>query len=585
MAYSGGASEFGVRPVALGRRGMVASANPLATQAGLRTLASGGNAADAAIATAVAITVVEPYFSGLGGIGLSVVSLPNGETRALNFMGRSPQAVRLEMFTPETQDLGVLAPMVPGNVAGWARLHGEYGSLPLAQVIEPAIELAERGVPVTVFDHVRTTEELERLTPFPDAARIYLNNGRPYTPGEVLRQPGLAATLRVIAAEGWMSFYQGHLAQTIGAYFAEHKGLITADDLRTYPDTLRWEPPVTARYRGYEVRTTPPPSSAVQILQTLRIVEGFDLADMDPLGPDFIACVAEAIRLARMDASAHVADPARVDVPLAWMLSDERIAELRAEVVDRTGAVRARAAVSRGARRAAAVRARQGRIRRARKSPERSTTHLAAADASGLAINITQTLGSSYGSGVVVGDTGIAMNNAHHWCTLIPGDAKAIFPGGRRESPSSPVHTFKARGAAPAPMSSFGIDPLSPTHAVRDGRLAFMIGTPGSYGIPQTTAQMIIGLVDFERNIQDAIAAPRFRWKDDVGDPLPPKDLLVEGRFSPEVRKALAARGYRVEVLEDWSMRVGGAQGILFREDGWMMGGADPRRNGYAMGW
>ncbi len=126
---------------------------------------------------------------------------------------------------------------------------------------------------------------------------------------------------------------------------------------------------------------------------------------------------------------------------------------------------------------------------------------------------------------------------------------------------------------------------MSPTHTLRDGRLAFMIGTPGSYGIPQTMAQMIIGLIDFKRNIQDAIAAPRFRWKDDVGDPMPPKELLLESRFSPEVRKALAARGYRLEMLEDWSMRVGGGQGIVFREDGWMMGGADPRRNGYAMGW
>jgi gamma-glutamyltranspeptidase / glutathione hydrolase len=582
MAYAGGASEFGVRPAALGRRGMVASANPLATQAGLRMLAAGGNAVDAAIAAAVAITVVEPYFSGVGGVGIAVVSLPSGETRTLNFMGRSPRAARPEAFTPKTQDLGPLAPMVPGSVAGWARLHGEYGSLPLAQVLEPAIELAERGIPVTIFDHVRTVQEIERLTPFPDAARTYLAHGRPYGPGEVLRQPGLAATLRTIAADGWMSFYHGRIALTISAYFAEHEGMITADDLRSYPDTLRWEPPVTARYREYEIRTTPPPSSAVQVLQTLRIAEAFDLKGLDPLGPDYIALVAEAIRLARMDASAHVADPALVDVPLAWMVSDERITELRAEAVRRTRAVRAGAARASGS---AAPRARPGRIRRARRSPERSTTHLAAADASGLAINITQTLGSSYGSGVVVGDTGIAMNNGHYWCTLIPGDPRAISPGGRRESPSSPVHTFGLHGTPTASRHSFGIDPLSPTHTMRAGRLAFMIGTPGSYGIPQTTAQMIIGLVDFGRNIQDAIAAPRFRWKDDVGDPLPPKELLLEARFPAAVCKALADRGYQLEMLEDWSMRVGGAQGILFREDGWMMGGADPRRNGYAMGW
>lgn len=582
MAYAGGASEFGVRPAALGRHGMIASANPLATQAGLRMLAAGGNAVDAVIATAVAITVVEPYFSGLGGIGLAVLSRAQGETRTLNFMGRSPRAAHPDLFTVATQDLGPRAPMVPGNVAGWARLHEEYGSLPLGRLLEPAIELAERGVPVTIFDNVRTATSLERVTPFPDAARTYLKNGRAYEPGELLRQPGLAATLRTIAAEGWMSFYSGQIGETISAYLAEHGGLITRDDLRTYPASLRWEAPLVAKYRGYEIRTTPPPSSAVQILQTLRILEGFDLRDFDPTGPDYVALAAEAIRLARMDAATHVADPLFVEVPIPWMLSDERIGELRAEVERRLRGASGRTGRSSGNGPAPA---RGGRMRRARPSPERSTTHLAAADGSGLAINVTQTLGSSYGSGVVVGDTGIALNNGHHWCTLIPGDAKVIAPDKRRESPASPVHSFDVRGRSTAPAYSFGIDPLGPAHAARDGRLAFMIGTPGSYGIPQTTAQIIIGLIDLGRGIQDAIAAPRFRWKDDVGDPLPPKELLVEGRFAPDTRKALAARGYKVEVLEDWSMRVGGAQGILFREDGWMMGGADPRRNGYAMGW
>ncbi len=579
MAYAGGASEFGVRPAAVGRRGMVASANPLATQAGLRMLAAGGNAVDAVVATAAAITVVEPYFSGVGGIGLAVLSLPGGETRTLNFMGRSPRAARPELFTAETQDLGPLAPMIPGNVAGWARLHAEHGSLPWAQVLEPAIELAERGAPVTLFDHVRTAAAVARLAPFPDAARTYLKDGRPYEPGEALRQPGLATTLRRLATEGWKDFYDGSIADTIARYLAAHGGLIDSEDLRAYPDTLRWEPPVTAHYRGYDVRTTPPPSSAVQVLQTLRIVEGWDLDELDPLGPEYLALVAEAIRLARMDAATHVADPQFVEVPIAWMLSEQRVGELRAEVDRRLKAARRRASRAPARVRPAA------RIRRARRAPERSTTHLAAADASGLAVNITQTLGGAYGSGVVVGDTGIALNNGHHWCTLVPGDPKLIAPGKRRETPSSPVHTFGLHGVPAAPTHSFGIDPLGPAHAARGGRLAFLIGTPGSYGIPQTTAQIILGLIDFGRNIQDAIAAPRFRWKDDVGDPLPPRELLLEARFAPATRKALAARGYRVELLEEWSVRVGGAQGIVFREDGWMLGGADPRRNGYAMGW
>jgi gamma-glutamyltranspeptidase/glutathione hydrolase len=292
--------------------------------------------------------------------------------------------------------------------------------------------------------------------------------------------------------------------------------------------------------------------------------------------------IAEAIRLARMDAAAHVADPLFVNVPLKWMLSDERVDELRKEVAKRLRAGQARAKRAAGDGR---TRGRGARIRRARKAPERSTTHLSAADGRGLAVNITQTIGSAFGSGVVIGDTGVTLNNGHHWCTLIPGDHKVIAPDKRRESPSSPVHTFALHGAPTAPTHAFGADSVGPGSAARGARLAFMIGTPGSYGIPQTTAQMIVGLVDFRRTIQDAIAAPRFRWQDDVGDPLPPKVLLLEGRFSAAARRALASRGYKVELLEDWSMRVGGGQGIVFREDGWLQGGADPRRNGYAMGW
>jgi gamma-glutamyltranspeptidase/glutathione hydrolase len=579
VPYAGGASQFGVRPVALGRRGMVASANPLATQAGIRMLAADGNAVDAAVATAVAVTVAEPYFSAAGGIGIAVLTEPDGRTRVLNFMGRSPARARADMFTAGTQDLGPMAPMVPGNVAGWARLHGDYGRLPFAAVLEPAIELAEAGIPITVFDYERNLAAVERLRPHPDAARTYLRDGRPYAVGETLRQPGLAGTLRTLAGQGWAAFYEGSIARTIASWMAEHGGLITEDDLRTYPGRVKWEAPIAAPYRGYELRTCPPPSSAVQVLQTLRILEPLGVDRLEHLGADYVATVAEAIRLARMDAAAHVADPDFVDVPIEWMLSDERVGELRAEVLRRL-----EAPGRRGRSRPAAAR-RPARIRRAGSAPERSTTHLAAADASGLAVNITQTLGSGYGSGVVIGDTGIAMNNGHHWCTLIPGDRKELAPNKRRESPSGPVHAFGLQDPPTAAAHTFGIDPLGPAHAARGGRLAFMIGTPGSYGIPQTTAQMILNLIDFKRNIQDAIAAPRFRWKDDVGDPLPPVALLLEARFPETIRKTLAARGYQIEVLEDWSMRVGGGQGIVFRDDGWLAGGADPRRNGYAMGW
>jgi gamma-glutamyltranspeptidase/glutathione hydrolase len=548
-------------------------------------LAAGGNAVDAAVATAVAITVVEPYFSGVGGIGIAVVTLPSGETRTLNFLGRSPAGARPQLFTPQTRDVGPMAPLVPGNVAGWARLHGEWGRLSLAQVLEPAIELADGGVPVTVFDAERTIQAVPRLTPHPDAVQTYLHEGRPYEVGELLRQPGLAETLRTIAREGWMTLYEGRVARTIGGWMAEHGGLITEEDLQSYPASLQGEAPIKSSYRGYELRTCQPPTSAVQVLQTLRILEAFDLNGMEYLGPDYLALVAEAIRIARMESATHVGDPRFVDVPLDWMLSEERVGELRAEVGRRLEATgRQRRSRQRGRSVSNRLTASADGIHKAGPGAERSTTHLAAADENGLAVNITQTLGAGYGSGVVIGRTGIAMNNGHFWCTPFPASHKVSATGERGDS-SSQAQILGIWEAPVAPTHAFGVEPVRPVYSPRGGRLAFMIGTPGSFGIPQTTVQMILNLTDFGRNIQDAIAAPRFRWKDDLGDPLPPEVLLLEGRFPRATQKGLQARGFRLEVLEDWSMRVGGGQGIVFREDGWLVGGADPRRNGYAMGW
>lgn len=566
MEYRGGAFQFARRPAAMGRRGMVASANPLATLAGLRMLAAGGNAVDAAIATAVAVTVVEPYFSGLGGSGVAVLSLPNGETRVLNFIGRIPHGLHAEALTAKTRDIGPLAPVVPGNVAGWARLHSEYGRLPLVQVLEPAIELAEAGTPVTQFDYIRTTDAMDRLPMFPNAAQTYLNNGHPYAVGELLRQPGLAKTLRMVADEGWMTFYRGRIGHAVATYLAELGGVITEEDLQGYADVPRWETPLSARYRGYELRTLPPPIGAVQVLQTLRILEGFDLQNLDFLGPAHTAIVAEAIRLVRVDVVKYVAVPESVEGPLSWLLSDERVQEHRAEITHRLEA-KGIATPQIGVHARAGRHPGPARIRRAKPVSERSTTHLAAADATGMAVNITQTLGSVYGSGVVIGDTGIVMNNLHRWCTF------------------GPDGTFGAHGAPITSLHAFVDSPSSSAHSRRKSRLAFLVGTPGSYSIPQTTTQVVINLVDFGLNVQDAIAAPRFRWKDDVGDPIPPEVLILEGRFSNATRKTLAESGYPVEMVEDWSIRVGGAQGIVCREDGWMMGGADPRRNGYAMGW
>ena len=546
MPHETYATRFGLRPIAYGRRGMVATANPLATLAGVRMLAQGGNAVDAVVASAAAIGVAEPYMSGLAGCGTLVLTPPGATPRVLEFLGRAPAGATAERFgTGAPPDAGYVAPAVPGNLAGWARVLADYGTMPLARVLEPAIEYAEHGIPFTPFDHMEFQELYQRLTP--EGAATYLHAGRVPEVGALLRQPDLAATFRAIAAQGVGYLYDGPLGAQIDRLMRERGGLITAADLRAYPGALTWVAPIEAAYRGVTVFTSPPPTSAVQVLETLRILDGFDVGRTAHLGPDHIGLVAEASRLARVDTDRYVGDPDRVPPAVERVLSAAHIDDLRTQVAERLRTVpRAGGQVAAGG--AAGTGA--------------STTHLAAADASGLAVNITHSLGSGFGSGVVVPGTGVCLNNALHWFSMTPGHPNAVAPGKMHEWPIAPVHLF------------------------RGGRFWGTVGTPGSYGILVTTVQVLVNLIDFGLNLQDAIAAPRFRWVDDVGDPLPANGVRTEARLPDATREAMAARGYTVEPLGAWSMRVGGVQGILVDAgSGWFAGAADPRRNGYAIGW
>ncbi|HET7263147.1 MAG TPA: gamma-glutamyltransferase family protein [bacterium] len=540
------ASRFGLRPVVYGQRGVVATANPLATMAGVRMLAQGGNAVDAVVAAAAAIGVVEPYMSGLAGCGALMLTRPEQTPKALIFLGRAPAAATAERFAAGLPDTGYEAPAVPGNLAGWARVLAEHGTMPLARVLEPAIEYAERGVPFTLFDEMMFRESGGRLTQ--EGVATYFHGGAVPPPGALLVQPNLAATLRRIAADGPGYLYQGPLGQAITRLMRDHGGLITDRDLRDYPEELHWTDPISIDYRGVTVYAPPPPTSAVQVLGTLGILNGIDLGQAEHLSPAHVGAVAEAARLARLDTDRYVGDPDAVDVPVARVLSADHLAALRSELHPWTDAARG------GGARAAGAAADAGGIR--------STTHLAAADASGLAVNITHSLGHGFGCGVVVPGTGVCLNNAMHWFTNRPGHPNQVAPGKRHEWPIAPVHLF------------------------RNGRFWSTVGTPGSYGILVTTVQVLVNLIDFGLNLQDAIAAPRFRWIDDVGDPLPAQGLRVESRMPRATREAFARRGYAVDTLGPWSMKVGGVQGVQ-RDPatGWLAGAADPRRNGYAVAW
>lgn len=543
MGHETYANKFGLRPIAFGRRGMVATANPLATLAGLRMLAHGGNAVDAIVAAAAAIGVAEPYMSGMAGCGVLLLSRPGQPPRALDFLGRAPEGATPETLSQQARDSGPLSVAVPGNLAGWARLLADAGTVSLADALEPAMELAEVGVPMTVFDRQMFDEHHGRLNP--EGVRTYLHGGRPPEIGAVVVQRDLGRTFRTIARHGIAAFYDGELAEAIVRDLGQQGGIVTRRDLASYPATLEWTDAPATSYRGVQVFAPPPPSSAVQILQTLNGMSGWDLGRTEHLGPDHLAVIAEACRAARMDTERFVADPAFVPVPVERMLGAERTDALQAEMRSRLGRARARPVAAAPIRGGAA-----------------STTHLAACDASGLAVNITHSLGGGFGSGVVVRGTGIALNNALHWTSSDPKHPNVVQPGKRHEWPVAPLHLF------------------------RDGAFWATVGTPGSYGILVTTVQVVSNLLDFGLNLQDAVGAPRFRWTDEAIDPLPAETLRVESRVPEATRRALEERGYAIELLGPWSMRVGGVQAVM-RDPatGWLAGAADPRRNGYAMGW
>src|SRR5262245_26962246 len=272
---------------------------------------------------------------------------------------------------------------------------------------------------------------------------------------------------------------------------------------------------------------------------------GWNVGSLPHLGPDHLAIIAEAARAARVDTHHHIGDPDVVAVPIDRLLSATRTESIRAEMRARLDASHHPVAVAGGSRDSGG-----------------STTHLAAMDASGLAVNVTQSLGNGFGSGIVVPGTGICLNNALHWTSTDAEHPNVVQPGKRHEWPVAPVQLF------------------------RGGKLWGTVGTPGSYGILVTTVQVLSNLIDFGLNVQDAIGAPRFRWIDEAINSLPAETLRTESRVPEATWRTLAARGYALELLGPWSMRVGGVQAILRDQvTGWLMGGADPRRNGYAMGW
>lgn len=526
------------------QHGMVASVDALATQAGVDILKRGGNAVDAAIAVGYALAVTHPQAGNIGGGGFMLIRTASGHTTAIDFREMAPVKASRDMFLDAQGNADSkksltshLASGVPGTVAGFALANKEYGTLPLAQLITPAISMAEKGIVVNqaLADDLRVYGKEVLITHPNSKAIFYKANGEPYARGEKLVQHNLARSLKLIATLGPDAFYKGEIADEIAAEMAANGGLIGKADLANYKAVER--KPISGTYRGYEVFSMPPPSSGgIHIVEILNILENFDLAKMGFGSADAMQVMAEAEKHAYADRSEYLGDPDFVKVP--WQaLTSKAYAKSLAQQIDVNKALPS------------------SEIKPGKLAPYESnqTTHFSVVDKQGNAVAVTYTLNTYFGSGIVAGKSGILLNNEMDDFSAKPGTPNIYgLVGGEANA----VQPYKR------PLSS-----MSPTIVAKDGKTWLVTGSPGGSRIITTVLQMVVNSIDFGMNMAEATNAPRFhhQWL--------PDQLRVEKGFSPDTLKLLEAKGQHVKVLP----AMGSTQSIMIGPDGTLYGASDPR--------
>ena len=549
------------RAPAYSRNGMVVASQADATRAGVEMLEAGGNAIDAAVASAFAVGVTQPFSTGLGGGAFILIRLADGEVVAIDGRETAPGAADRDMYVrpgvaEDASLYGALAVGTPGMLAGLALALERYGTMTLAEVMAPAIRLARDGFAISSYHIGMMDWKRPRIEGrFPETMRIhYPPDGLVLEPGWRLIQLDLAHTLTQIAERGPDAFYGGKIAEAIVARVQEGGGLITLEDLSTYTPKVREA--VHGSYRGYEIYSFPPPSSGgVALIETLNILEGIDLASYGPGSSASIHRIVEAMKFAFADRATHLGDADFVEVPVARLTSKDYAANLRARINPPWWR---RAPWHWGRRERALTLEGPGLPQN-----DSGTAHLSTTDAAGNAVSITGTVNTLYGSGITVPGTGIVLNNE------MDDFAKAPY----QPNLWGLIDTLGRNAVAPykRPLSS-----MTPTIVTRHGRTVFVTGSPGGPRIISTVLLTIINFLDYGMDVQQAVSAPRVhhQWV--------PDKLRVEAAIPDDVVEALRARGHDVEV-SDWEWSVAEAIAID-SETGWHSGGSDPRSQGLALG-
>jgi gamma-glutamyltranspeptidase/glutathione hydrolase len=534
---------------------MVVAQEPLAAEIGLQVLRDGGNAIDAAVAIGFALAVTHPVAGNIGGGGFMLVRLANGKSYFLDFREAAPHAASRTMYLdPDgnpTKDslVGWRASGVPGSVKGFEAAKKKWGSKKWAELLAPAIKLARDGFSVDKTFVAESTFPHSSLENDPESRRIFLRDGNPYREGEIFRQPELADTLQRISDKGAREFYKGDTAKRIAAAMKKHGGLISLDDLKRYKVIKRT--PVKGNYHGYEIVTAPPPSAGgLGILQMLAMLSGTDYSTDGPDSPKAVHYMAEAMRRFYADRSEYLGDPKFYHVPVRKLLSPSYISARRDSILPDQATPSSE--VAPGAIRAQAAHASQ--------YESGETTHFNVVDAKGNAVAVTYTLNGGFGSGVTVPGLGFLLNNemddfvakpgSPNMFGLVGGEANSIQPGKR-------------------PLSS-----MNPTIITRNKKLLMVVGAPGGSRITTGVMQVILDVLDFQMNPQDAVDLPRFhnQWKPDV--------LYLQKGFNPESQQALGKMGYKIQPTDG----VARVEAIVAR-DGVLAGGTESRLNGKVAGY